>query len=175
MLKETTILTIFWLLTSFFVAGQTTLATTEFYSQGRQISFYKGNLFNSWLVVTDSLTNDTIEYDKQISQNRSVSILYEQNRPKYKMYCKAYYDKEARKIKKKERHHHFLGMLNDLHIKRYMNFFPVFYYSKSAKIKSRQILVNNKWKHHTDKNLKPTYALFDSDMIAINRKIRSKF
>ncbi|MCC7301142.1 MAG: carboxypeptidase-like regulatory domain-containing protein [Bacteroidia bacterium] len=151
-------------------------SVTEFYSEGRKICFYQGNSFNSWLVITDTLTNDTLEYDKQISQNYSLSILYENNKPKYQMHCKAYYNKKARKTRKAERHHNFVHKLpRGLRFGHKTCFFPVFYYDKSAKINSRQILVDNKWKKYSDKNLRPSYALFDTYMIKADGIIKSKF
>lgn len=162
------------ILVSTVVCGQTdTLEWKD--SEGRQLLYFKGSSFNSALIILDSLRKDTLEFDRQISKNKSLSIIYENNKPKYKIYCKAHYDKSTRKTRREERHHNYLHLLNDLHIKRHTCFFPIFYYDKSAKIKHRQIFNNGHWKKCTDKNIKPAYALFDNYTVHADGKIRSKF
>ncbi len=142
---------------------------------GRQLIYCKGHSFNSTLIVLDSLSKDTLEIDRQISQNHCLSVLYENNKPKYKIFCKAYYDKKAKQTKKEERHHNFHMWLSAKHIKRYGNFFPVFYYGKSAKIKQKEIFTNNKWKKCKDKNIKPLYALFENYIVNGDGKTNAKF
>lgn len=163
MLRHVTILIIYWLLTSFFVIGQTARDTSKSFNDGHLITYCKGNKFNSVLFINDTLTKDTIEVDKQVSQNSSISILYQNNKPKYKVLFKAYYDERAKETRKKKRHHkriHFMDRINPFW--RHRCFFPAYYYGKSAKIKSIKIYKDNKWKRYNDKTIKPIYVLFDS-------------
>lgn len=173
MLRKTTILTTYWLLTSFFVIGQTARDTSESFNDGHLVTYCKGAKFNSVLFIIDTLTKDTLEVDKQVSQNSSISILYQNNKPKYKIVCKAYLDEKARKTRREERHHNFVHRLpRKLRGNHKTCFFPTFYYGKSAKIISIKIYENNKWVKHNDKTIKPVFALFDTYTIPLQPKAK---
>ena len=170
----TTILSLTTVLASTALRGQAD--TTEWKDfKSRQLIYYKTTSYNNILIALDSTSTDTLEIDRQISKNRSESIMYENNKPKYKISCKGYYDEKAKQTQKEERHHNFLHFLSSLHIKRHNCFFPVFYYSKSAKITQRQVYENSKWKKCKDENIKPAYAIIENYLVNIDRQGHAKF
>ena len=163
MLKETIMLTVLFLATSFLAVGQTPQGDTlEFDAKSHLFIFNKGQAFNSTLIILDSLTKDTVEFVQQVSQNRSISIVYENNKPKYRAVCKAFYDKKAKKMRKEERHIRFINSLprKILFYRRRTLMYPAYYYGKSGKIKSMKKLENGVWKNTNDKTKTPIFCVF---------------
>lgn len=151
--------------------------TNKFYYYEKKVYFIQQSNFSSLLIVLDSLTRDTIEFDKQISQNRFICYLYENNKPKYKIYCKTYYDSKAKKIIKEEHHHNFVHKLPRIfRFKHKTCFFPTFNYKKSTKITRKETEVDGIWKKSKGNNFCPLFSIFDSSyMLSYGKGIRSHF
>jgi hypothetical protein len=146
-----------------------------FYADSLRITLYKGDHFNSTMLICDTTTNDTIEFDKQFSRNGSVSLLYENNKVKYKIVNKAYFDKHNRKIIRAQKKYHRKVKWCHIFNIRYHDFFPTFYYGKTQKVSSRKILVNGKWKKCSDENVLPMFALYDTSYSRVAGKWKVKF
>ena len=113
-----------------------------FYTNGKHVEFFECG--SKFLLIKDSISNDTLEYSKLISKNISLCYIYDKKNIRYIIKLKHYYNDTAREAKRNQNRHAF-GR--------------TYYYTKSAKIISIKQKIDDKWKKISTLNIKPTYTI----------------